>query len=708
MSAPPIYKACYSGVPVYEFNCKNVAVMKRRSDSWMNATQILKVANFDKPQRTRILEREVQKGTHEKVQGGYGKYQGTWIPMARSVELARQYRIELLLDPIIKYEPGSQSPPLAPKHATASGARARKANAPAAQTLPSTSKVYHPLSSTKHPAKLAAATNAKAEISDGEDASIPSSPSFKSNSSRTPSPIRLNSRKRKFDGNLQGESLHAGYQMSPSVAMDGSGSYEDIILDYFISESTQIPGLLIQPPADFNPNMSIDDEGHTAMHWACAMGKVRVVKLLLSAGADIFRVNHSEQTALMRSVMFSNNYDIRKFPQLYELLHRSTLNLDKHDRTVLHHIVDLALTKSKTHAARYYMECVLSKLANYPDELADVINFQDDEGESALTLAARARSKRLVKLLLEHGADSKLPNKDGKTAEDYILEDERFRQSPILNSNHLRLHPPDTSIYAPPAHLFNSETSQTIANTTMTNVADLLESLAQSYDKEITQKERDYQQAQVILRNIKTDIVEAKHNIEKMTIDSSEFEQLKGKLRDLEVKLEDHSMEVYKKGWAEYNKSMDVSTINAPSDNVQEECATLRNKIKELQEKRITSIQELIRRQKEVGTGKKMSEYRKLISVGCGIPATEIDTVLEMLLESLETENANKKAALGATAPSTTAPSALPPQVPPPPAQAASQPPLQAVAQEAQPRDTPPLASPTKMSLLPPAQVNHQ
>lgn len=38
--------------------------------------QILKVAGFDKPQRTRVLEREVQKGTHEKVQGGYGKYQG--------------------------------------------------------------------------------------------------------------------------------------------------------------------------------------------------------------------------------------------------------------------------------------------------------------------------------------------------------------------------------------------------------------------------------------------------------------------------------------------------------------------------------------------------------------------------------------------------------------------------------------------------------
>jgi hypothetical protein len=51
-------------------------VMRRRSDDWINATHILKVAGLDKPSRTRVLEREVQKGVHEKVQGGYGKYQG--------------------------------------------------------------------------------------------------------------------------------------------------------------------------------------------------------------------------------------------------------------------------------------------------------------------------------------------------------------------------------------------------------------------------------------------------------------------------------------------------------------------------------------------------------------------------------------------------------------------------------------------------------
>lgn len=73
-----IYSAVYSGVPVFEMVVNDVAVMRRRTDSYMNATQILKVANIEKGKRTKILEKEVLIGEHEKVQGGYGKYQGTW------------------------------------------------------------------------------------------------------------------------------------------------------------------------------------------------------------------------------------------------------------------------------------------------------------------------------------------------------------------------------------------------------------------------------------------------------------------------------------------------------------------------------------------------------------------------------------------------------------------------------------------------------
>jgi hypothetical protein len=60
-------------------------VMRRRHDDWINATHILKAAGFDKPARTRILEREVQKDVHEKIQGGYGKYQGAFAAVYPSV-----------------------------------------------------------------------------------------------------------------------------------------------------------------------------------------------------------------------------------------------------------------------------------------------------------------------------------------------------------------------------------------------------------------------------------------------------------------------------------------------------------------------------------------------------------------------------------------------------------------------------------------------
>ena len=72
---------------MYEFNFGGHHVMRRRHDNWVNATQILKVAEYDKPSRTRILEKEVQKDIHEKVQGGYGKYQGTFNPAMRKANV---------------------------------------------------------------------------------------------------------------------------------------------------------------------------------------------------------------------------------------------------------------------------------------------------------------------------------------------------------------------------------------------------------------------------------------------------------------------------------------------------------------------------------------------------------------------------------------------------------------------------------------------
>ena len=82
----------------------NIAVMRRRVDSWLNATQILKVAGVEKGRRTKILEREILTGEHEKVQGGYGKYQGTWIQWSRGLAFCHQYNVAELLKPLLEYD----------------------------------------------------------------------------------------------------------------------------------------------------------------------------------------------------------------------------------------------------------------------------------------------------------------------------------------------------------------------------------------------------------------------------------------------------------------------------------------------------------------------------------------------------------------------------------------------------------------------------
>jgi regulatory protein SWI6 len=83
---------------------QGVACMRRRNDGWLNATQILKVAGVDKGKRTKVLEKEILVGEHEKVQGGYGKYQGTWISYKRGREFCRQYGVEQMLRPLLDYD----------------------------------------------------------------------------------------------------------------------------------------------------------------------------------------------------------------------------------------------------------------------------------------------------------------------------------------------------------------------------------------------------------------------------------------------------------------------------------------------------------------------------------------------------------------------------------------------------------------------------
>ncbi|KAM0788814.1 hypothetical protein ACM66B_002900 [Microbotryomycetes sp. NB124-2] len=714
-----IYKATYSSVPVYEFPCQGVAVMRRKSDGWLNATQILKVAGFDKPQRTRVLEREVQKGTHEKVQGGYGKYQGTWIPPDRAMALSRQYGVDRLLQPIFDFQPTADSPPPAPKHITAAPVRTKRkhdqaAAAAAAAAADGDAHGGTPSSKVPRAAASRAAIIRRAAVAEEafesdedlmtamQERSRSPTRSEMSEPSQTPSPLGSDadggeyaqggaqgSRKRKSHASQQ---QHHHQQMQLDGMASGSSAqaqlghgplrYARMILDYFVSESTQVPQFLVTPPSDFDPNVVIDDDGHTALHWACAMGRIRIVKLLLSAGADIFRANSLGQTALMRSVMFTNNFDLRKFPELFELLHRSTINIDRNDRTVFHYIVDIALQKGKTQAARYYMETVLARLVDYPKEVADILNFQDEEGETALTLAARARSKRLVKILLDHGADPKIANRDGKTAEDYILEDERFREQeiavngavaygdPSMNVNgataragHHSSQPVRAAAPLPTPVLHSSETGQRISSKLVPKFAEMLESLAQSYDAEVQEKDRDLQQAHAVLTSVQTELLESQRQAHQLQAATDEMPNLMQIEQELKDELAKKMGKRFRLGWEKWVRDEeqreqqyeeDVKNGNlaaaqqqhdleayrkmmaSPPSDAQEQMQQLRAKVDEFKRRRQSLFEEFTRKTAELGTSDKMAQYRKIIALGCGVPIDQVEGAIDALLRDFD------------------------------------------------------------------------
>ncbi|KAJ3209280.1 transcriptional regulator swi6 [Dinochytrium kinnereticum] len=98
-----LFERTYSSVSVYEMTANGSAIMRRCTDGWINATHLLKVAGFlDKAKRTKVLEKEIHCGTHEKIQGGYGRYQGTWVPLERAKFLAAKFEVYDVLQEILE------------------------------------------------------------------------------------------------------------------------------------------------------------------------------------------------------------------------------------------------------------------------------------------------------------------------------------------------------------------------------------------------------------------------------------------------------------------------------------------------------------------------------------------------------------------------------------------------------------------------------
>ncbi|KKY25120.1 putative apses transcription [Phaeomoniella chlamydospora] len=657
-------------VPVYELKLHGDHVMRRRSDDWINATHILKIAGFDKPARTRILEREVQKGVHEKIQGGYGKYQGTWVPLEEGRQLADKNGVFQKIHKIFEYVQGDKSPPPAPKHQLATAARnkASKAQPQARRSQANHQPVHQPSHQPNH-GYYRQSDDQYEELSTqhGEtpiEQTPPSSPLLDSEQLYQFSQTSTGgSRKRRR--------VHDSYASDRMTLEDKEHTlYGDELLDYFVTSGEEIhPGRNHPPapPASFNPNRRIDDQGNYALHWACAMGDLQVTRDLLNRGANpAIPTELSGETPLIRAVLFTNNYDRKTFPKIVNFLGNTIGERDIHGATVFHHIAETARSKTKWGCAKYYCEVLINKLQEYaPSHILNILSTQDKNGDTAVLCAVRNGCIKVATFLLTHCAEAgDITNLKGETANDLLRHLSSKRQSlevppssPVqpgesFGKRHKRVS--DLSKIQP-----KSRAGKTVIATIGPAVEEHLAIMAKSYDDgmndldtSIRELNSQYEIIEAQRRKVRQETYALMAKAESTGTNQDENDAQSQELRNLyAAKLREHEslLEQVEHTTLQASIRAQDSTIsphlfrvNNPNPLTHDEMRAALPVAVELsreQAKRREHVKNVAFLMGNTGAKENIDMYRTLVSIATGVPETELDGMSKEILESLEASN---------------------------------------------------------------------
>ncbi|KAG9255673.1 uncharacterized protein F5Z01DRAFT_651835 [Emericellopsis atlantica] len=649
---PGIYSATYSGIPVYEFQFGldlKEHVMRRRHDDWINATHVLKAAGFDKPARTRILERDVQKDVHEKIQGGYGKYQGTWIPLESAESLAQRHSVYDQLRPIFEYRPGNESPPPAPRHASKPKVPKAKPPVPRWNSKASSSQ-------PKNAQVLAATDNAGPIVEDydngadtfmGDDTPdnlTTASASYMAEDDRFDMPhISTGHRKRKREEQIQ------------DMTEQQHSLYGDELLDYFLLAHNEHPAVKPDPPPNFQPDWPIDEENHTALHWASAMGDVDVIKQLKRFNANVSARNIRGETPFMRSLNFTNCFEKQTFPQVMQELFETVDAKDNEGCTVIHHAAIMKNGRMYSHScSRYYLDNILNKLGEVmdPGDFQHFLDAQNQEGNTALHLAAQRNARKCIRALLGRNASTDMPNNEGVRAEDLIKElnaSKRDRgpqrsSSPFAPDSHR--HASFRDAFAEKAKRPVVAFSSAAANTVQSHISPLIlekfQDLAKSYEEEFQQKDVAEVEAKRILHNSQAELSTTRQQIAELESQLEADDAANKIMSDanlakhqaLELITYHNQLRIRDAVDAELGKvNGDASTQKETS----EEKLLLAQQLSQLLSERRQVESEYVDALSMVGTGDKIERYRRLLKT-CLDPmdGENLDLNLDSLIEMME------------------------------------------------------------------------
>ncbi len=305
--------------------------------------------------------------------------------------------------------------------------------------------------------------------------------------------------------------------------------YGDELLDYFLLSRNEQPAIRPDPPTNFQPDWPIDTERHTALHWASAMGDVEVIKQLKRFGASLASQNIRAETPFMRSVNFTNCYEKQTFPVILKELFSTVDARDASGCTVIHHAAVMKSGRVTSHScSRYYLENILNKMheSRSADDLQQLLDAQDNDGNTAMHLAAMRDARKCVRALLGRGASTDIPNHQGVRAEDLIKELNASKSkaargppqrssSPFApdsqrhNSFRDALSESDSKLQAS----FRSEAANTVQSRITPLVLQKFQDLAQSYENELDEKEEAEKEARRILLNTQAELANLRASV---------------------------------------------------------------------------------------------------------------------------------------------------------------------------------------------------
>ncbi|CCH43882.1 putative regulatory protein [Wickerhamomyces ciferrii] len=539
-----IYTAAYSGTKVLETNIRGVSVMRRRNDSSFNATQILKVAGLDKSKRTKILEKEVHTGVHEKVQGGYGKFQGTWIPYDRAVALSQQYNVYLDLKDLFLYNVSSVEANDTPTKEQAVAAQRKK------------SGFQDSFNFQKQPSTLGRSYSTLTENDETELIDTSESPTKKQklspNTSHSihglgPDGNGKNSKIgfETYDHDLNIENPNTPFTLEPlSGFVDGYEHSKEVITQVFMSNDPISLAEAVGGESELagvNLDVSIDESGHTALHWAASLARIPLVSELVSRGSIRIRGNNTGENPLIRSVLVTNNYDLNSFNELLNLLYPCIPLLDHQRRSILHHIVLTAGIKKRSAASRYYLETLLEwivKTGTYLPKggitlgkfMNEIVNAPDKNGDTCLNIAARIGNKAIVQQLLDVGADPSIPNRAGLRPIDFGINVNGLAtaKQKLSTSNNNNVHANNL-----PGAFGDNGTGKS-STKILDSMQKVLQRLDTDFKSEINTKQEQIDELHSKLRESTLKLSKSRQNLETLKQSEIKLNELKQKISNLD------------------------------------------------------------------------------------------------------------------------------------------------------------------------------